>query len=820
VLRRLALVFLCLLGFASVSVAGKVDAISLSIRKDIAKENQGNLQNAYATVRNAHFPKAKPIALSGDKGALTKVEAQSFLAQAQTQFSKLVKKWLGKRNSPPNTPDFYGFTDKNFPGGYHTFSTADAISDSDGEITSVEWDFGDGTKIHMPRNECNDFATIEHAFTSTGSYNVHLRVFDDSGNSSEALNTITVSENMAPTPKFSYSTSGTTADFTGIANDPENSVANFHWDFGDGAYEDHSDTNLATHVYSTGGHYTVGLVVDDTNGGSVYFARDVYVDMSIPTSASPVALATLSEVVGETPLSVDFDATLSEDASGGSISTYEWDFGDYESVANQSSNAISTHVYKSSGSYYARLSVWDSNGNRSDSYYNILVSAPNAAGMTGIIARKDGGSRTVHFGNDSRFVGVPTILSDYYWNFGDKNTYEGGSPDHTYAVDGDYPVTLIAHDITGVRHIFISTIHVSNDDNMPEAHLTSNKTYVAPDEEVSFDASGSSDPQQNQPLVYTWNFGDGNIVTGSDKAIVTHRYANRGYFPVKLYVRNSRGFVQDNKTDIMVQAEAHTESRFIFSPKIGTAPFTTDFDMGPSFSDGSSIDSYLWQLDDGTYSTASTFSKTFSDPGFYNVNLYAVDALGNESVMSRQVIVLDGGSIPGGNTSPTGNFVIEYGGPDAGDLHFRVVDANDSDGWLPFLDWTVDTSLQVDGYDLFTNLSTGPHTIALHIVDNWGATTAVSKTIVIGSSKTPDLQYSLSPSSPTALSSVQFDGTGSTVTAIDLSQLRWDFGDGNFAQGAVVNHVYAAAGTYSLVLSVIALDGNNYTYSDSIVVGP
>jgi PKD repeat protein len=49
---------------------------------------------------------------------------------------------------------------------------------------------------------------------------------------------------------------------------------------------------------------------------------------------------------------------------------------------------------------------------------------------------------------------------------------------------------------------------------------------------------------------------------------------------------------------------------------------------------------------------------------------------------------------------------------------------------------------------------------------------------------------------------VAFSGTGSTDTAGTITSYAWNFGDGATGTGATVNHTYAAAGTFTAVLTV------------------
>jgi flagellar motor protein MotB len=59
-------------------------------------------------------------------------------------------------------------------------------------------------------------------------------------------------------------------------------------------------------------------------------------------------------------------------------------------------------------------------------------------------------------------------------------------------------------------------------------------------EAVTLDASGSSDPD-NDPLSYTWDFGDGTPPSKTTLARTTHSYAKLGGYTVKVLVEDGRG---------------------------------------------------------------------------------------------------------------------------------------------------------------------------------------------------------------------------------------------------------------------------------------
>jgi len=49
---------------------------------------------------------------------------------------------------------------------------------------------------------------------------------------------------------------------------------------------------------------------------------------------------------------------------------------------------------------------------------------------------------------------------------------------------------------------------------------------------------------------------------------------------------------------------------------------------------------------------------------------------------------------------------------------------------------------------------------------------------------------------------VTFDGSDTYLPGFDIGRMVWDFGDGRYGQGEVVEHTYLYPGTYRVVLGV------------------
>jgi PKD repeat protein len=230
-------------------------------------------------------------------------------------------------------------------------------SDSDGTIVSYQWNFGDGG------NSTN--MAPSHTYSSDGSYNVTLTVYDDAGGSNSMTTTITVSgvqvppPNASPTADFTFSCNDLSCTFDGsLSSDSDGDVMSHQWSFGDGS----SGTGMnKSHAFNNGGTYQVTLTVWDDQDASDSRSRSVTV--SPPPNAPPTASFSFSC----NELTCNFNGSSSGD-SDGTIASYSWSFG--------GSGSTSSHTFGSSGTYSVSLTVTDDKGASDSQTRSVQATAP------------------------------------------------------------------------------------------------------------------------------------------------------------------------------------------------------------------------------------------------------------------------------------------------------------------------------------------------------------------------------------------------------------------------------------------------------------
>jgi len=247
------------------------------------------------------------------------------------------------------------------------------------------------------------------------------------------------------------------------SDDVGSGIADINWDFGD----ESTGTDITeNHTYATPGSYSVTLTVTDFYGNKGY---DTVV-ITVNEAEAPTAIINVTPGnTGIAPFKVYFDAyeSYADPACGFGceIVSYEWDFGDGDTGTGVTLN----HTYSNVGEYTTILIVTDSNGKKG--YANVKVTVtkkPNAVinvtpGNTGVapfIVYFDA------YGSESE-----SGIVSYEWEFGDSDTGDGITVNHTYNSVGTYVVYLTITDSNGYEGYASEEITVTEGGSESEAEV-------------------------------------------------------------------------------------------------------------------------------------------------------------------------------------------------------------------------------------------------------------------------------------------------------------------------------------------------------------
>jgi PKD repeat protein len=344
-------------------------------------------------------------------------------------------------------------------------------SSADVDITSYDWVFGDGST--------GTGASINHTFNATGIYVATLTVTDSNGKEGYDTVIITVNESGAPTARINTTPPSPP---TGIAPFEvyfdaygsyvdsacgfECEIVSYEWDFGDG---DIGTGVTLNHTYSNVGTYTAVLTVTDSNGKKGY--------ANVPITVKKAPIAVIRVIPGDTGMAsfkVYFDAYESTSESG--IVSYEWDFGD----GNTGIGITTNNTYDAAGSYIVYLTITDSNGYEAYDSVTITVNetGPPTAVINTVPSPTEGMAPFEVYFDAYESTSESGIVS-YEWEFGDGDTGDGITVNHTYAA-GIYIVYLTITDSNGYEAYDSVTITVYEPGAPYEITVTATPTEVDP----------------------------------------------------------------------------------------------------------------------------------------------------------------------------------------------------------------------------------------------------------------------------------------------------------------------------------------------------
>ncbi|AEE47156.1 PKD domain-containing protein [Cellulomonas fimi] len=193
---------------------------------------------------------------------------------------------LGRTGDAPEQPPVAAFTTAT--DGLKVTVDGTGSTDPDGTVASYAWAFGDGATGTGP--------TASRTYAAAGTYTVTLTVTDDDGNTAQTSHDVTVTApppNQPPVASFTAATTGLTVQVdAGASSDPDGTVTQRSWSFGDGGT---ATGTTASHTYAADGTYTVTLTVTDDDGATAQTTRAVTV--TTPPADAPFAADAFARTV-------------------------------------------------------------------------------------------------------------------------------------------------------------------------------------------------------------------------------------------------------------------------------------------------------------------------------------------------------------------------------------------------------------------------------------------------------------------------------------------------------------------------------------------
>jgi len=459
-------------------------------------------------------------------------------------------------------------------------------------INGWNWQFGD-TQSSSVQNP-----THVYPYPGDTLYTITLAVTDSHG----CLDTVSDVVRLNPKPVADFGATTACSKDTTFFTDSTwagGPLAVWNWSFGDGSGT--SANQNPGYLYSVVLNpttYNVTLMVTDNNG-----CRDTIVQ---PVLINPQPIANFASDSACFGFPTSFTDVSS--STGGAVLQWDWDFGD---SAGTGTGNIVTYIYPDTVTniflYNAQLITTDANGCR-DTIVKPVAVYP--------LPVPDFSMDTICFGNQTPFANSSYsnggAITANAWNFGDgMGTSTDSDPTYTYSSYGIFPVTLIVTDAHGCVD---SITHIAAIDSLPTPAMNISD-FCAGDTTHYFNVSLANGGVISD---YYWRFGDSYYSTLENPV---HYYDNAGSYNVVLIVTNSRGCSDSVTQTISISPPIIMD--FVYDTACAGTP--TTFNDTLLVNTGSVINSWQWTFGDGNSGSGSQVQNSYTEGGFYPVELVVTD---------------------------------------------------------------------------------------------------------------------------------------------------------------------------------------------------
>jgi gliding motility-associated-like protein len=640
-------------------------------------------------------------------------------------------------------------------------------------ITTYSWNYGDGNS--------NSTAVVNtsNTYTTSGIYSPTLIVKTARGCLDTFVCTNCIKAGTPPVASFTISPDSVCYGMPATFTNTSTGATGYSWIFGDGQ---NSNLQNPPHIYGDTGTYQVKVVAYNKGCSDTSLATPVKV-------LAPKALFTY------TLSCTNYYQVKFTSASEGADSLV-WDFGD--GIQDASNNISPVHTYTNRGAVTVMLTAYNYKSQCNNTITQSFIIAQPIASFT-VSSHKGCYPYTPAFTSTSQDANT------YLWNFGDVTTLADtaviANPSYTYTLPGRDIVKLIITDVNGCKSTFIDTLKTLG----PLPYFVADTlTGCRPFKVVFTDTTLSDSSLVN----WTWNFGDGTLITPTGGSSITHTYTAPGSYNVTMSVTDKNG-CKDSLTKInyikpTYPFPAFTVNHFSCKGNILTFDASGTNAVSPT---------YTWTFGDGTstVTTNPTTTHTYTNDNLYTVFLKVEDANGCDSIIKDTVRIL----------KPVANFTWTVVNTGCGNMQVKFIDASIGfvNGWLWDFGNGATSNVQNPNY---TYTQPGSYNVSLIVTNPGGCTDTLAQTGIIVVPG-PIGTFTFSPATGCNPLTVTF-----VAHSLNAQFYTWDFGDGTVIQGTdSIVHIYSQQGAFNPVLTLgnivstgtCSLPATNLTGSVTVVNG-
>ena len=649
--------------------------------------------------------------------------------------------------------------------------TRDSETPATGQITSVEWHFGDG-------NTSNEDSPT-HTYVQDGMYEVSLKESIDNGACFREWNL-----------QINVNSSGCTANFGGYMDSTSQNMIHFQnfsvvsagntatyvWNFDDGS----TSTEMNPVHQFVEGNYNVCVTVNSSSGCSNTFCQPVNLTNQ---NCQPNFYFEHSDT---DPLTMTF---FDQSNSNSTIQSWTWNFGD----GTTGNSPSPTHTYAQEGDYSVCLEIMNT-----DSCVNNYCMMVHAGGVNNQPPPPGGCMANFYFQHDTSAFNkihffdqsnAGAAITSYNWSFGDNSTATGAIVSHEFGSVGEYDVCLTITDVTGCTATHCMTVMVNEPGaNGPNCFASFTYSMDTIPNAVQFYASGSSNITGGY-----WNFGDG---TSAQEQTPYHVFPGPGFYDVCITVWDSISGCQNNFCDGVYIAPQDSNdvvsnncfAEFDFTVNENTVSF---FDVSQG-----NIHEWYYNFGNGVVSHDQNPTYAYNNPGFYQVCLGVKDTIsGCQANFCKPIEILD--------TNNTAVCFANFSYVPSGNNPLSILFSNLSDGSFTNVHWNFGDGGHSDSFSpSHVYNSAGYYDVCLNVMDLVsGCQAHYCMPVQVGDPNTDstfadcfaNFEVFMEPDG-----SVHFDNQSS----MNATNFHWEFGDMTFSNMENPSHLYANSGSYQVCLAI------------------
>ncbi|MBB1283612.1 PKD domain-containing protein [Flavisolibacter sp. BT320] len=481
--------------------------------------------------------------------------------------------------------------------------TDQSKTDGTNRLRAWEWNLGDGTVVNQTTP-----AVVRHIYDKAGSYDVSLKVRDESGCTDSLLmpQLVNVSDIRASfTAVDTASCPGAAVQFSNNSFTP--GAYNSTWNFGNGTTSKDKDPSA---VYNAEGLYSVNLTITDEYGCTDSITKKEYISVH-----QPVASFTVSDSASACiPFPVRYTNTSAY------YTSHYWDL-------NGGTTRLPNPVQ-----YYNNPGVYET---------KLVVTGPGGCSDTAVkqITLYDVTTTRINYlpldGCKPLLVDLSTsqqIKMSKIWDMGDGTIIDANDSarQHVYNFFGNFVPKLILRDSSGcvVPISGLDTIRIQG----ATAKFGLDKNLLCDRGLVNFTDSTTAN---NPVTAYTWNFGDG---TTSSESSPSHYYSQPGNYPVTLSVRTQNNCVDTFRLTAPVRIARSPQISIAGDSVICAGQGVTHF--GILQRTDTSLIKWSWRFPNGKEAFAQIPQRQiYSEPGRLVVQAVAVNESGCRDTATQLLVV-------------------------------------------------------------------------------------------------------------------------------------------------------------------------------------